>query len=208
MCLLLLGIPSEFFPSGNCSSQPVYVIPVGVAGGGGGSSWANPTLVNNYTCLGGANTGDGIVIIEEDSAAAAGVFNHIASEQFYTAPPFVKTLLVRANGAASNTGGGGLGAKLKAPLPVTFMMDLQVNVGGRGWGESVYTIADFTPKPLQGGWNGGGWAAAAFKSAYTSGGGGGGATDIRKCANPRQPPYCTLSDRVLAAGGGGAAGGE
>lgn len=105
----------------------MYVIPVGVAGGGGGSSWANPALVNNYTCFGGANVGDGIVVIEEDSAAGAGIFTHTASEQFFTTPPYAKSLMVRANGAASNTAGGGCGAKVKAPLPVSFMMELQVS---------------------------------------------------------------------------------
>lgn len=188
------------------STLPVYVIPVGVAGGGGGSSWAHPSLVSNYTCRGGSNVGDGLVIIEEDSAAGAGIFTHTAAEQFYTAPPFAKSLMVRANGAASNTGGGGVGAKIKAPLPVSFMMDMQINVGGRGWGEAIYTIGDFTPTPLQGGWNGGGSTRSMFKAGAYSGGGGGGGTDIRKCANPRNPPFCSLSDRVIAAGGGGAAG--
>lgn len=83
---------------------------------------------------------------------------------------------------------------------------MQVNVGGRGWGEAIYTIGDFTPTPLLGGWNGGGSTQSMFKGAYGSGGGGGGGTDIRKCANPRQPPYCSLTERVIAAGGGGAAG--
>lgn len=105
-------------------------------------------------------------------------------------PPGVTLIGVDMQGAAGagfvdiNRRNGGLGSRLQVNVPVTPGEVLWVYIGGRGDGQSAFL------EPLYG-WNGGG--SSGFGDEH-----GGGATDIRRGGQG-------LENRILIAGGGGAA---
>ncbi len=165
----------------------------GVAGGGGGSSWASGTGVLSASFQSGTTVGDGSISIDPPSAIPTAAFGFTGAAQFYNVAADVNELAIRIYGA----GGGASGDIVFGRLPVSASSVVQVNIGGRGYGNA----SDYPGRVNgEGGWNGGG--SGEYSSAYNSGGGGGGATDIRICADA-QNQVCTLSDRVVVAGGGG-----
>lgn len=107
-------------------------------------------------------------------------FTYTGSMQTYTVPSGVYAIDVEIAGAEGYTTGiapGGLGAIMRAIIPVTPGQQFEVRVGGAGTSTA-------------GGFNGGGAGG---------GPGGGGASDLR-------PPSGSVTDRVLVAGAGGGAG--
>lgn len=179
--------------SGGVSQDPSAAQADGAAGGGGGSSWASAPGVSGASFSTGLNSGDGSLIIDPPSAIPSAAFGFTGAPQFYTVPPNTSEVFVRLYGA----GAGAQGDIVFGRLPVTSGQTLQLNVGGRGYGD-----ATFYPGRVdgEGGWNGGG--AGYLGPGWGGGTGGGGATDIRVCAAPNTTP-CALNDRVVVAGGGG-----
>ncbi|MCW3063540.1 MAG: hypothetical protein JWN32_712, partial [Solirubrobacterales bacterium] len=116
----------------------------------------------------------------------------VVDSQCWVVPPDVIAATFDLWGAAGADNGngtvpGGKGAHVRATIPVTPGMTVQVDVGRSGSGEA-------------GGFNGGGGSGRPGSSANASGGGGG-ASDIRGGAfGP--------SDRLIVAGGGGGAAGN
>ncbi len=118
-------------------------------------------------------------------------FHFTHAPQRFKVPSGVTQLTITAYGAmgggyssSSNGNPGGLGAKVKATIPVTPGQVLMINVGGRGI-QNKHGAGG-------GGYNGGGATAGdAF--------GGGGSSDVRTAKDG-------LADRVLVAGGGGGSG--
>lgn len=165
----------------------------GTAGGGGGSSWAQGSGVLSANYTSGNTSGDGSVTIFPPSAIPNAVFGYTGTPQFYQVPSDVQEIAIRVYGA----GGGAQGDIVYGRLPVSNSATLQLNIGGRGIGNS----ANYPGRSDgEGGWNGGG--NGNYVDAWSSGSGGGGASDIRVCAQP-QVNVCSLSDRVVVAGGGG-----
>lgn len=168
----------------------------GAGGGGGGSSWAGAAGVSAAVFNSGANIGDGSVTIDPPSAIPTAAFAFTGAEQFYTVPANTSQLYVRIYGA-----GGGLGAPgdiVYGRIPATPGQVLQVNIGGRGYGDATYYPGHSNG---DGGWNGGGQGYVG--PGWGGGGGGGGASDIRLCAGADPTHPCTLGDRKVVAGGGG-----
>jgi hypothetical protein len=118
-------------------------------------------------------------------------FHFTHEPQRFKVPSGVTELTVTAYGARGggylkelNGNPGGLGAKVKATIPVTPGQVLIVNVGGRGI-QNKHGAGG-------GGYNGGGASAGdAF--------GGGGSSDVRTAKDG-------LTDRLVVAGGGGGSG--
>ena len=114
-------------------------------------------------------------------------FTETGSAQTWTVPPGITSAtftLYGAQGGASDTNQGGLGADVTAKLPVTPGAVLQVNVG-------------------QAGSEGAGRTFGGGGSASVGAGSGGGASDVRTPASDGSYP---LANRVLVAGGGGGGG--
>jgi hypothetical protein len=109
-------------------------------------------------------------------------FRYTGAQQKFTVPTGVIRVTVEALGASGAASGGssGLGAFVKATIPVTPGESLDVYVGGAG---SKYGGP---------GYNGGG------SGGYSSSGGGG-ASDVRSVNGD-------LNERIIVAGGGGAGG--
>lgn len=124
-------------------------------------------------------------------------FAFTGGSQSWTVPANITSINVDMTGAegADNSpaaiGGGGLGARVQATIPVTPGESLQINVGGFGT-----TTTGFGGGPTGGGFNGGGNAWPHTGGGTSGGGGGGGATDLRRGGT-------ALTDRKLVAGGGG-----
>ena len=167
----------------------------GVGGGGGGSSWAGGTGVTGGAFTSGTTTGNGSITIDPPSAIPTAAFAFTGAPQFYTVPANTSALFVRLYGA----GAGAQGDIVYGRVPVTAGQVLQLNIGGRGYGDAT----DFPGHSNgEGGWNGGGLGYVG--PGWGGGGGGGGATDVRSCTTP-QTTACALSDRLLVAAGGGGA---
>ncbi len=167
----------------------------GVGGGGGGSSWAGGTGVTGGAFTSGTTSGDGSITIDPPSAIPTAAFAFTGAPQFYSVPANTSALFVRLYGA----GAGAQGDIVYGRIPVTAGQVLQLNVGGRGYGDAT----DFPGHSNgEGGWNGGGLGYVG--PGWGGGGGGGGATDVRSCTAP-QTTNCALSDRLLVAAGGGGA---
>ena len=170
----------------------------GAGGGGGGSSWAGGTGVTPDPTTpyeDGVVTGDGSITIDIPSAITDAAFGFTGAPQFYTVPETTRALSVRLYGA----GTGQTGDIVYGNLPVTSGEVLQINIGGRGWGDNRYAPAG--TRVGQGGWNGGGDGEP--DPVWGGGGGGGGATDLRRCANASLATPCDLSTRMVVSGGGG-----
>lgn len=162
----------------------------GAGGGGGGSSWAGGSGVSAATFNSGANTGDGSVTIDPPSAIPTAAFGFTGAPQYYTVPANTSSVFVRLYGG----GAGTIGDVVYGRLPVSAGQQLQINVGGRGYGD----VANYPGKTEgQGGWNGGG--NGFLGAGWNGGSGGAGATDIRACSSTP----CALADRIIVAGGGG-----
>jgi hypothetical protein len=115
------------------------------------------------------------------ASAGTETFDYTGSTQTWVVPANVTSAtfdLYGAAGGSTQQGAGGLGGRATATLPVTPGATVRIEVGATG------AAQDYT-----GSYNGGGPGVAN----------GGGATDIRIGGG-------TLTDRVLVAGGGGAAG--
>lgn len=119
----------------------------------------------------------------------------------YVVPNGVTQIQVTVRGGAGGEQGTSAGASpavVMATLNVTPGEVIQYVVGGAGGLQGGVT-------PGLGGYNGGGDGGAGDVvnwGNWTNGGGGGGATDIRVCATA-STSLCSLSDRILVAGGGG-----
>ncbi len=111
-------------------------------------------------------------------------FNYTGAAQDFTVPAGVTDISVVARGAKGGGSNGAHGGRVHAVIPVTPGEKLVVYVGGDGSGTT-------------GGFNGGGGGGYTGDSG---GSGGGGATDVREGGT-------SLSDRILAVGGGGGRGG-
>lgn len=184
-----------FGGGGGGVSQDAAVTPQadGAGGGGGGSSYAGGTGVSLAAFASGVRAGDGQIIVDPPSAIPSAAFGFTGSAQFYTVPQNTGEIFVRIYGGGS----GATGDIVYGRLPVTSGQVLQVNIGGRGYGDTTFYPGHSTG---EGGWNGGG--QGYYSSGYGTGSGGGGSSDIRVCANP-QVAACSLTDRVVVAGGGG-----
>lgn len=168
----------------------------GTAGGGGGSSWAGGSGVSAATFTTGAKTGDGSITIDPPSAIDGAAFGFTGAEQFYTVPADTQQVYFRLYGA-----GGGIGAPgdvVYGRIPATTGEVLQLNIGGRGYGETSSFPGHSNG---EGGWNGGG--QGYYGVGWGGGGGGGGASDIRRCASPSAQNACPLAARFVVSGGGG-----
>lgn len=159
-----------------------------------GVNWTNVTSGNSSTSATSGST-------------ATVSFSYTRTQQNYTIPSGVTTIVAAGIGAAGGHGSsdfngrGGLGGRLVSSLTVTPGEILSIFVGQIG-GNTV--VAPGTGKQAdnlwvtgdaKGGFNGGG-------NSNTGGaGGGGGATDIRRGGN-------TLADRVFVVGSGGGGGNQ
>ena len=168
----------------------------GAGGGGGGSSWAGGVGVTSASFSTGSNAGDGSLIVDPPSAIPTAAFSFTGSEQFYTTPSGTSELFVRMYAAGAAV--GATGDIVFGRIPTTGGQVLQVNIGGRGYGDTT-NFPGFSPG--EGGWNGGG--NGHFGTGWGGGSGGGGASDIRACSNASSANLCSLSDRLVVAGGGG-----
>ena len=137
--------------------------------------------------MSGSNTGNGSVTIDPPSAIPSAAFGFSGSEQFYTVPANTSEIYFRIYGA----GGGTNGDIVYGRLPVTAGQVLQLNIGGRGYGNTMWFPSHVNG---EGGWNGGG--NGYYGPGWGGGSGGGGASDVRKGADD-------LAHRKLVAGGGG-----
>lgn len=180
--------------SGGVSEDPSTPSPDGAGGGGGGSSYAGGTGVSAATFVSGANTGNGSVEIDPPSAIPTATFGFTGAAQFYTVPANTSEIYVRLYGA----GGGTNGDIVYGRVPVTSGQVLQINIGGRGYGNTMFFPGHTNG---EGGWNGGG--QGYFGPGWGGGQGGGGASDIRVCSNPSSANLCALGDRIVVAGGSG-----
>ena len=124
------------------------------------------------------------------------VYNYTGGVQTFTVPAGVLSLTINAlgarGGASYNGGVAGYGGQVQTTLTVIPGQVLNIYVGNVG------TVGNTNP-PALGGFNGGG--SGKGYNGCCSGGGGGGATDIRIGG-------VALTDRVLVAAGGGAAGSD
>ena len=154
------------------------------------------TAVPSSTEFSYAKTGSDVPFaVVSPNGAAVG---DLGTPQFYTVPSGITKVSVRLYGSP----GGGQGDIVYGQLPVTSGQVLQLNLGSRGLFQSDYTLRDSSATILGGGWNGGGPGQVGWGG---SGSGGGGASDVRMCASPTLGTPCSLSDRVVVAGGGGGA---
>lgn len=139
-------------------------------------------------------------------------YQQTGNEQLFTVPAQLTQLQVTAVGAVSgharSGGASGHGDVVTAHLPVGaagsaaplhFGQRLYVEVGGNGG------TGDLS-NPVPGGFNGGGGGGESDVLGGYSGAGGGGASDVRTCS--MADAGCTLTSRVLVAGGGGGGGGD
>jgi hypothetical protein len=124
------------------------------------------------------------------AAAASQTFTLTGAAQWWTVPEGVTQATFDVYGAQGGdgyfSGGGGLGGRATATIPVIVGETLQINVGGAGGSGAGGA----------GGFNGGGDAGEGNRDG---GGGGGGASDVRD-------DDFDLDDRILIAGGGGGTG--
>ena len=123
------------------------------------------------------------------TAIKAMTFEYTGARQSFSVPPGVTHVTITASGAGGggrgNTySGPGIGAWVRATIPVTPGETLFVFVGGRG------------ANGTSGGFNGGG---AGGKGDHIRGNGGGGASDVRRGGD-------RLMDRVIVAAGAGGIG--
>ena len=125
-------------------------------------------------------------------------FSYTGSQQTFTVPSGVTSIVIDAYGAEGGIGqrgytvtvNPGKGGRVQATLSVTAGEALYIYIGGEG---SLHNNS--RGDDGEGGWNGGGDG-----SSYGSGGGGGGGgTDIRRGGT-------ALANRILAVGGGGGSG--
>ena len=168
----------------------------GVGGGGGGSSWAGGAGVTGSAFTSGTTTGDGSITIDPPSAIPTAAFAFTGAPQFYTVPANTSQISVRLYGAGG--GLGGPGDIVYGRIPATSGQVLQLNIGGRGYGDATNFSGHSNG---EGGWNGGG--TGFFGTGWGGGGGGGGASDIRTCVAPSTQTPCSLNDRMVVSGGGG-----
>ena len=130
-----------------------------------------------------------ILLVSGGKPLKAITFAYTGATQSYTVPEGIIVLLVQAYGSCGSSGGGspgipGKGGFVNATLDVTPGQVLQIEVG------NYFGYTGGWTQP--GGYNGGG-------DGDNYQGGGGGASDVRVS------PY-GLQNRVIVAGGGGAAG--
>jgi len=133
--------------------------------------------------------------VEESSSQT---FSYTGSQQTFTVPSGVTSIVIDAYGAEGGIGqrgqtpnvNPGKGGRVQATLSVTAGEALYIYIGGEG---SLHNISG---DDGEGGWNGGGDGGSW---GYGGGGGGGGATDIRRAGT-------ALSNRILVVGGGGGSG--